>query len=259
VWKVKELAALNEDEKVLFEICESMHSAEKEMLFLSGGHFVGHNRDIASMMEYEYKLTHSDYCHSRSWTKGFTEDQVTLDNRIFTLRDVGGDEVNRQQHWGNAIRDSFCSLFVVSLADFSKGEKFSEVRLILWTYLIDKELPKIILVLNKADVFAQKLKLIGLHEGCKDLESVPPKSEGESHDRYVKRCEQTVTDYFSKMPLSVPQTPLYRNRRKDACFDPEAVKLNGAFITRATDGQMLNGITDHIVHLPTNISSSKES
>merc|ERR1712086_393858 len=193
----------------------------------------------------EYKLTRYDYCHARTWTKDFNEAKMKLDDRTLTLRDVGGDEVNRQQHWANAIRDSFCTMFVVNLADFSKANKFQQTRHILWTYLIDEERPKIIMLLNKKDLFQKKLQIVGLHT-CNEFADVPPKSEDESHDEYAKRCEDVVVAYFSTMPRPLQHTSLYRERLKDASFDPAAVKLNDTYVTQATDGNMFNGIKQEL-------------
>jgi hypothetical protein len=174
-----------------------LESPEKEQLFLSAGYYVSRISDI---MQETYALTRLDYLQCRSWTHGCSEFDVTTDVIKLTMRDVGGDELNREQHWGAAIKDSFCTMFVVSLSDYThlqkKGHttaKFRHIRKLLWGYLTDEADPKIILILNKQDLFREKLKDVPLHKGCKEFESFAPQAEEESFEAYCKRCEEEIT------------------------------------------------------------------
>ncbi len=99
---------------------------------------------ISEIMQETYALTRVDYLHCRSWTHGCSEVDVTTDVIELRMRDFGGDELNREQHWGAAIKDSFCIMFVVSLSDYThtsmqkKGHttaKFRHIRKMLWGYL----------------------------------------------------------------------------------------------------------------------------
>ena len=118
----------------------------------------------------DYVLTRSDYLHSRSWTEGVNETSIKVLDETVTLRDVGGDELNRATHWGKAIKDSFCNVFVIALPDYTKldsatkASKFRRIRKLLWTYIISKERPKFLILLNKQDLFHKNLKEFPLHK-----------------------------------------------------------------------------------------------
>jgi hypothetical protein len=251
-----------------------LQSSEKEQLFMSGGHFVGkqvkklplpkrhagteaHDTEdnsqveeevrneasqIRNIMNTDYRLTHSDYCNTRSWTRNFSEATVQVDDRTLTFRDVGGDELNREMHWDTAIKDSFCTLFIVSLSDYTKVEKLKKVRHILWTYLITEESPKIIILLNKKDLFAKKLRLTPLHTGCEEFDTFAPQGDKELDVDYAKRCEDAIIEYFDNMPSSVRGTALYQERQKDAFFDVKAVKLSASYVTQATDSELFANV-----------------
>jgi hypothetical protein len=214
-----------------------MESSEKEQLFRSGGFYVSR---ISEIMQESYALTRLDYLNCRSWTQGFSEFNFNANGIKVTMRDVGGDEVNRVQHWGAAIKDSFCILFVISLSDYSRTEnktaKFRRIRKMLWGYLIDKANPKIILVCNKQDLFREKLKDVPLHKGCKEFTNFAIQAEGEQFDAYCKRSEEAVLTYFQKMPSSMRSGEEVQKRKEaDSDFDLKTVRLHGAFVTQATD------------------------
>jgi hypothetical protein len=274
IWGMQELIDLNQNEKELLGIVDGLQSSEKEQLFMSGGNFVGalpvpelwqydneetyqvakqaydpeaRRHDITRLMKDTYQLTQRDYCNSRSWTRDFSESTVKVDDRTLTFRDVGGDELNRTMHWDTAIKDSFCTLFLISLSDFTKKDKLKNVRHILWTYLITEERPKIIMLLNKKDLFFKKLRLAPLHTACSEFRDVAPQGGEESFPEYSKRCQKAIINFFNDMPKSVKATPLYQERRKDACFDPHAVKLSAAYITQATDSLLFANVKDELL------------
>lgn len=275
LWRVRELQQLSQNENILFRIADGLQSSEKEQLFMSGGNFIGlpplpkretydneaafqlakeahdkepdASRSIKKIMDENYQLTHSEYCNSRSWTRDFSEATVQVDDRTLTFRDVGGDELNREMHWDTAIKDSFCTLFLISLSDYTKDNKMKNVRHVLWTYLIMEEHPKIIMLLNKKDLFAKKLQLIPLHTGCKEFETFHPQGKEESDVDYCERCEGGIIEYFNHLPSSVKETALYQERKKDAFFKPETLKLSAAYITQATDAQLFAKVKDELL------------
>ncbi len=201
---------------------------------------------ISEIMQETYTLTRRDYLNCRSWTNCLSEFNfkvATFGTDVeVTMRDVGGDEVNRAQYWGAAIKDSFCILFVISLSDYTRTEnenataKFRRIREILWGYLIDEKNPNIILVCNKQDLFREKLKDVPLHKGCKEFTDFADQAEVEEFEEYCKRSEKAVLDYFQKMPASMRSGEEVQKRREaDSNFDLENVRLQGAFVTQATD------------------------
>ncbi len=217
---------------------------------------------ISEIMEETYALTCRDYLNCRSWTQGFSEvnfEVPTLgdgNDVSVTMRDVGGDEVNRKQYWGAAIKDSFCILFVISLSDYTRTEKesatakFRRIREILWGYLIDEKNPKIILVCNKQDLFRETLKDVPLHEGCKEFTDFAHQEEGEDFEAYCKRSEEAVLNYFQEMPSSMRSSEEVQKRKEaDKKFDLENVRLHGAFVTQATDETLFHEVKTKITKI----------
>jgi hypothetical protein len=221
-----------------------LESPEKEQLFISGGYYASR---VSEIMQETYRLTRLEYLHCRSWTKGMSEFQLDANGVKFNMRDVGGDELCREQHWRKAIKDSFCVVFVVSLSDYTRTlkdtAKLRTIRSTLWDYLIDEADPKIILLCNKQDVFREKLKDIPLHKGCKEFATVAPQAEGEKFEAYCERCEEAVLTYFKKIPSSHKNCQTVQKRKKEnSDFNIKNVGLRGAFITQATDEALFNEV-----------------
>ncbi len=212
---------------------------------------------ISEIMQETYALTRLDYLHCRAWTHGYSEFDVTTDLIKLTMRDVGGDEMNREQHWGAAIKDSFCTMFVVSLSDYThvqkKGHttaKFRHIRKILWGYLTDEAAPKIILILNKQDLFREKLKDIPLQKGCKEFESFAPQAEGEQFEAYCKRCEEKILRYFQTIPSSIKKCEKVKKLEEaDPEYSVKKVRLCGEFVTQATDETLFGEVQKKIFEI----------
>jgi hypothetical protein len=212
---------------------------------------------ISEIMLETYVLTRLDYLHCRSWTHGCSEFDITTDLIKLTMRDVGGDEMNRKQHWGAAIKDSFCTMFVVSLSDYTHMQKighttakFRHNRNMLWDYLTDEADPEIILILNKQDLFREKLKDVPLHKGCKEFKNVAPQAEGEKFEAYCKRCEEVIMKYFRTMPSSIKECEKVRKREEaDPVYSVEKVRLCGEFVTQATDEALFGEVKKKIFEI----------
>jgi hypothetical protein len=195
-------------------------------------------------MQETYCLTRFDYLHCRSWTMGFNEFNFDANGIRMTMRDVGGDELNREHHWAKSIKDSFCVLFVVSLCEYTRVEKdgrtakFRKTRAMLWDYLIDEANPKIILLCNKQDLFREQLKKVPLHKGCKEFKDYAPQAEGEQFEAYCERCEKAVLHYFKRIPSSTKKCKKVKEREEAGGFDISDVHLRGAFLTQATDEKL---------------------
>jgi len=242
IWESNELLHLDADEQATSDLLDGLRSTEKEQLFLAGGTFVGRVKQI---MDEEYHLTRSDYLNSRSWTKCVKEATLKLDGCTMTLRDFGGDEMNRARYWRKAVGESTCSLFVVSLSDYAKhgtnsqDDRLQDTREALWSCLLHAASPRIILVLNKHDLFSKKLERTPLHT-CNHFTHVSPRVEAESHQNYVKRCEAAMLDFFSQTPASVDESS------KPNGIPHPAIKITAAFVTQANDGRVFSKIKDQI-------------
>jgi hypothetical protein len=199
-------------------------------------------------------LTRSDYLNSRSWTQGVNETPLKVANQTLTLRDVGGDELNRANHWGKAIKDSFCNVFVIALTDYTKTDsttktsKFRKVRELLWMYIISKDRPKFLLLLNKQDLFDKSLKEVPLHK-TKEFSDVSPQAEGESHDAYAHRCEELISKFFNTMPTSVRRSEEYNQAKGEWNFDKTKLKLNATFVTQATDVDLFQEVKSEFLRV----------
>jgi hypothetical protein len=79
----------------------------------------------------------------------------------FIMRDVGGDKLH-QDLWPGSLSASFCTLFLVSLANYTKREvtatalcsstaatKFQHTRELLWSLVAHTSEPKIVIIFNK--------------------------------------------------------------------------------------------------------------
>jgi hypothetical protein len=224
----------------------SLHSAEQVQLFLSGGYFVA---NISTVMRSDYKLTRADYFNTRTLTENFTEAYVQILDRKFLFRDVGGEELNRALYWSSAIRDSFCTIFVVPLTKYvsqastmqpRKEEIPSQLRDIrhdLWTYLLGETEPTMILLLNKQDMFRKNLRVCPLHKSCEDFNSVPPRAEDESDEKYFERCEAEIIQFFQQIPASVTQSEQYKEAKH-----AKLAKLHSIFVTQANDERLFKSV-----------------
>ncbi len=162
--------------------------------------------------------------------------------------------MNREQHCGAAIKDSFCIMFVVSLSDYThmqkKGHttaKFRHIRKMLWDYLTDEADPNIILILNKQDLFREKLKDVPLHKGCNEFENLAPQAEGEQFEAYCKRCEEEIMRYFQKIPSSSKECEKVKKREDaDPAYSVRKVRLCGEFVTQATDEALFGEVQKEI-------------
>jgi hypothetical protein len=101
--------------------------------------------------------TEADHTRTRSWTKEPHDFNLKFRTLNFTMRDLGGDELSRV-HWPGALKESFCSLFILSLSDYDKMDKkdpskckFSVLRKLLWENVVNNPSGKgrVILILNK--------------------------------------------------------------------------------------------------------------
>ena len=227
-----------------------MGSPEKEQLFISGGYYASR---VSEIMQETYRLTRLEYLHCRSWTKGMSEFQLDANGVKFNMRDVGGDELCREQHWRKAIKDSFCIVFVVSLSDYTrtlKGTaKFRTVRSTLWDYLIDEANPNIILLCNKQDLFREQLKKVPLHKGCKEFKNFAPQAEGEHFEAYCERCEKAVLHYFKRIPSSTKKCKKVKEREEAGDFKINDVHLRGAFLTQATDERLFGEVKKNLTNI----------
>jgi hypothetical protein len=198
-------------------------------------------------MQEGYVLTRDDYLHSRSWTQGINETTLEVCGESMTLRDVGGDELNRANHWAKAIEDSVCSMFVIALTDYTKMDshtntsKFRAVRELMWSYLVNESAPKFILLLNKRDLFVKSLEHSPLHE-CKDFRDVPPRAADESFDAYARRCEKKIVDFFNRIPALMKTSAEYQAVTKCPTFVTADLAIRATFVTQATDQTLFRNI-----------------
>jgi hypothetical protein len=118
LWTSSEINALQKDESVLLDISSKLSSAEKEQHFLSGGYF---QHRVEEILRPEYTITHDDHTNARSWTHDYQDIDLSYHKLNFTMRDLGGDELNRH-HWTTAMDESFCIVYIVSLTDYCKLE-----------------------------------------------------------------------------------------------------------------------------------------
>jgi hypothetical protein len=226
----------------------SLHSPEQLQLFLSGGYFAA---NISTVMGSDYKLTRADYLNTRTLTENSTETYVQILDRKIMFRDVGGEELNRALYWSSAIRDSFCTTFVVPLTKYvnqastmqprkRKEEIPSQLRDIrhdLWMYLLGETEPTMILLLNKQDMFRKNLRVCPLHTSCEDFRSVLPRAEDESDEKYSERCEAEIIQFFQQTPASVTQSEQYIKAKH-----AKSAKLQSIFVTQANDERLFKSV-----------------
>ena len=230
--------------KLTYFYSRSLQSSGREQLYQSDGYFAPRIKEI---MQEGYVLTRDDYLHSRSWTQGINETTLEVAGESMTLRDVGGDELNRANHWGKAIEDSVCSMFVVALPDYTKTDsltntsKFWAVRELMWSYLVNESVPKFILLLNKQDLFVKSLEQSPLHE-CGDFCDVSPRAADESIDTYAKRCEKEVVIFFNRIPGRMKTTKKYLAVTQCPTFDNADLTIKATFVTQATDQTLFRNI-----------------
>jgi guanine nucleotide-binding protein G(i) subunit alpha len=115
----------------------------------------------------KYHPTEEDMLRCRKKTIGIVEMKFTFNNVLFKLVDVGGQK-NERRKWENAFKGVNVVLFVASLSDYDQlmYEDDSTNRMLeaidLFSGTINNNWfiqHKIVLFLNKKDVFQQKLKV----------------------------------------------------------------------------------------------------
>ena len=211
VWGNTHMKAANSNDGLIAKLRGNISSRQTEQLFLSGGYFA---HKVVAVMDVTYVLTHEDWCHTRTWTRECSEHQLAGSENVgrFMIRDIGGDEMNKH-HWNTALAESFCSLFVVSLTDYTTVAKdgeaqFQEIRRSLWQ-LIDQKVhgqrPQVVVLLNKQDLFRDMISTQPLHTHCKIFSAVGGQLDGESTEEYGVRCEEQVANYFATMPQEMEE------------------------------------------------------
>jgi hypothetical protein len=202
------LRYLNADVPTLVDISHQL-SADVEAQFISGAYFV---ERIADIVKERYRITHSDSTRVRLVTNGYEEVNMKRNALQFTMRDLGGDALN-QNLWASAIEQSAVTIFVVSLADYTKKEgvpgvtgagsgqktKFQAARLSLWEQLNSKTRPKIVVLFNKQDQFRFNLKSVPLSTSS-DFTAVADADPKAPHSWYCRGCEAAVVAFFKEQP-----------------------------------------------------------
>lgn len=115
----------------------------------------------------KYLPTDNDILRSRSPTCGIAEMTFRIENTRFSMFDVGGQRGERRK-WVHCFNEVNAIMFIASLADYDQilietREPRNSMLESLWLFkmVITEFFPDkpVILFLNKADVFSEKLKL----------------------------------------------------------------------------------------------------
>ena len=124
----------------------------------------------------DFMPTNEDILRMRQPTTGVQEITIPVGDRKFRLIDLGGQR-NERRKWIHCFDDVAAVIFIASLADYNMSliedneTNRLEESIALFKTFLETEFFKgkpIILFLNKADIFSEKIKHHHLKDGFKD-------------------------------------------------------------------------------------------
>lgn len=137
-------------------------------------------------------------------TTSITFTNVTFNNEVFVIKDVGG-QIQHQDMWMSAFRNVRAVLYVASLDDYHRNDAHGRNRLIESLELFKavcgspalSGLP-FVLIFNKKDLFREKLKSCPLStcSAFKKDGKADTKEDNETHSAYTDRCIKYISKLF---------------------------------------------------------------
>jgi len=144
----------------------------------------------------DYVPTESDILRVRVQTSGIVETQIKVENRKFRLVDVGGQRSERKK-WIHCFTDVDLLLFVVSLSEYDmtlyEDHNVNRLQesLELFGSIVNSKwfaATAIMLFLNKADLFKEKIKTVDLSVALPDYKG------GLDYDRAIKCIQEKFVE-----------------------------------------------------------------
>lgn len=150
----------------------------KFQLFDSAKYFLDETKRVTAD---DYIPTHQDVLRSRVRTTGIVENKFEIDGNDFSMFDVGGQR-NERKKWIHCFQDVTAVLFVAALSayDLVLFEDETTNRMFEALQLFDEicnsrwfKKTSMILMLNKKDLFAEKIKKVPLTVCFDDYDGPP--------------------------------------------------------------------------------------
>lgn len=174
------------------------------------GYYMDNLDRIASK---SFSPSEEDMLHARKQTRKVQELEFKVKNRKFVLIDVGGQRIERRK-WINYFDEVDIILYVVGLDGFSQlcieDGKTNRMResLDVFRDLCDSPFfseTNIILFLNKADIFKEKIKSIPLDNCFRSFQG--PKHDYDSAIKYISKRFITTHERIAQRNTAVDALP----------------------------------------------------
>jgi hypothetical protein len=126
------------------------------------------------------------------------------------VKDVGG-QIHHRNPWQTAFDGVSVVMYIVSLADYDhfEGKDLSrnvmmDSRKLFKDVCADPRIigKPVVLLFNKADLFATKLKKTSL-TACPEFKKTIDQRADETHEEYVKRCMKYLSMYYERAYAAV--------------------------------------------------------
>eukprot|EP00769_Ergobibamus_cyprinoides_P003934 gnl/Ergobibamus_cyprinoides/544.p1 GENE.gnl/Ergobibamus_cyprinoides/544~~gnl/Ergobibamus_cyprinoides/544.p1 ORF type:complete len:241 (-),score=59.81 gnl/Ergobibamus_cyprinoides/544:54-776(-) len=170
----------------------------------------------------DYVPSQQDVLRARVRTTGIIENHFSVDGYDFRIIDVGGQR-NERRKWIHVFDGVDCLLFVVALSDFDQVAPDSPTQnrlqeaLALFAEVVNSRWfagVSVILLLNKVDLFSQKIQ-----SGCDLRHCFPEYSGGPDVER--------AKDFIARQFLATNRSPPYARSifsRFTTSTDPTAMR-----------------------------------
>ncbi|KAL8828373.1 MAG: hypothetical protein Q9191_002629 [Dirinaria sp. TL-2023a] len=132
--------------------------------------------DEHRLLKDDYAANNDDFLRAYAKTTGVSETYLTSHRLGYRVFDVSGSAAERKRKWNIAAVDVDCVIFIVSLAGYDRHcDSDSSIRdaLAVFESLITRgdwlRKATIVLLLNKTDIFREKIKQVSVREHWPDF------------------------------------------------------------------------------------------
>jgi len=210
----KQVYAASDLEPEIAEAIKSLWNASEVRASLQQAHDTNIQGGISGASYYfknatrfadqNFRPTKEDVLMVRRKTVGVMETQFEFKSIKFTLVDVGGQRSERKK-WISCFDGVTCVIYLAAINEYdmvleedSKTNRLLE-SVKLWRAVTASPAFKstpFILLLNKSDLFAEKIKLVPLREVFADFEEVINTAEFSHYTEYFEKCWKYMLKQF---------------------------------------------------------------
>uniref|UniRef100_A0A6B2LAX3 PH domain-containing protein n=1 Tax=Arcella intermedia TaxID=1963864 RepID=A0A6B2LAX3_9EUKA len=189
----------NEDEEFLVAVWPLLQPVLKTSVLVTYENLDYFVERLHEILQTDYIPSGNDILRARQRTAGFSRVQIEVNERDFLFIDCGGQVAEREK-WHIIAAESVSCLYLTALSNYDtplhndQSKTLLDESIEVWADVVNSNDFRhcgLILLLNKSDVFTEKLKTGSFREKF-------PKFKG---DETLERCAKYITKLFeSKLP-----------------------------------------------------------